>query len=490
MRALTDSGTLAAPLGVGLGLVYAGTWIALADRAGKAGASWSAGFHGATAAMIGFPLLFEATFRFKLLSPAAASALLAALTAVALAVAARRRMEGLAWLVSLAGAATAGAVVVLTLVAVLLFSATFKDGRVPELTVRVPSGAYAGIAVDHALFALVIIGKDRTAQLVDHWTELKHGPASREQVPVEALADPPLLADLVTVPEERLPAKQDRRPARGRHRDSPVPMVIPITECHLPEPAINNLWPQLHFDAGMNIQRVSIRQGNDAELMLLLESDSPELPELETEAGISVAHIYEEDAAVLAGADHIIMQVLGRDFRVSAASFFQVNTVMAAKMVEHILAGITSLRAAGSRSDLILDVYCGVGLFSAFLAPLCKRLIGIESSPSACEDFAVNLEQFDNIELYEDAAENVLPALDVQPDIILVDPPRAGLQPAALDAIVQMQPQTIIYVSCDPSTLARDAARLLNGGYHLRSVTPFDLFPQTYHIESITWFSL
>ncbi|HEX9049784.1 MAG TPA: hypothetical protein VF841_04560, partial [Anaeromyxobacter sp.] len=125
LRALTDSGTLAAPLGVGLGLVYAGTWIALADRAGKAGASWSAGFHGATAAMIGFPLLFEATFRFKLLSPATASGLLAALTAVALAVAARRRLEGLAWLVSLAGAATAAAVALAPLTGRATFPALY-----------------------------------------------------------------------------------------------------------------------------------------------------------------------------------------------------------------------------------------------------------------------------------------------------------------------------------------------------------------------------
>ncbi len=269
-----------------------------------------------------------------------------------------------------------------------------------------------------------------------------------------------------------------------------APTVIPISECHLPEDAINSLWPQLEFDPGMNIERVSIRQGKDAELMLTLESDSPELPELEIEAGISVAHIYEEHAAVMAGGDHVIMQVLGRDFQVSAASFFQVNTVMAAKMVEHLLTNLPIPQSPNVpiSQSTILDVYCGVGLFSAFLAPNCKRLIGIESSESACEDFAVNLEQFGNVELYEDAAENVLPALDAQPDIVLVDPPRAGLQPAALDAIVRMKPKTVIYVSCDPSTLARDAARLLNGGYRLRSVTPFDLFPQTYHIESISWF--
>jgi hypothetical protein len=109
LRALTDAGTLPAPLGVALGLAYAGAFVALADLAGRAGARWSAGFHGAAAALVGFPLLFEATFRFRLLTPGAAAGLLAALTAVALAVAARRRLEGLAWLVALGGVATAAA---------------------------------------------------------------------------------------------------------------------------------------------------------------------------------------------------------------------------------------------------------------------------------------------------------------------------------------------------------------------------------------------
>ncbi len=265
--------------------------------------------------------------------------------------------------------------------------------------------------------------------------------------------------------------------------------LLAITECHLPEPALNNLWPQLEFEPGMDIQRVSIRQGKDEELMVALESTGPELPGLEVESGISVVHSHDEHTAVLAGSDHITLQVLGRDFRVSAPSFFQVNTPMVARMVQHVLAGIASLRGGGSsRRSNFLDVYCGVGLFSAFLAPECERLIGIESSPSACEDFAANLDELENVELYEDAAENVLPALAVHPDIILVDPPRAGVEAAALDAIVRMQPATVVYVSCDPSTLARDAARLVKGGYHITSVTPFDLFPQTYHIESITWF--
>ena len=217
--------------------------------------------------------------------------------------------------------------------------------------------------------------------------------------------------------------------------------------------------------------------------MLVLESESPETPELEIEAGISITHVFEENTVVIAGSDHLLMRVLDRDFKVSAASFFQVNTVMAGKMVEHL---ITQLPITQSTS--LLDVYCGVGLFSAFLSPKCGRVIGIESSESACEDFTVNLDEFDNVELYEGEAEAVIPHLEANPDVVLVDPPRAGLDKAVLDGILKLSPSLIAYVSCDPSTLARDAARLINGGYALKEVAPFDLFPQTYHIESISIF--
>jgi 23S rRNA (uracil1939-C5)-methyltransferase len=260
--------------------------------------------------------------------------------------------------------------------------------------------------------------------------------------------------------------------------------LLPITECHLPNEIIDGVWPQLEFDADTPIDRVSLRTGADDDLMLILESDELEAPELELEAGISVVHLTEEDALVMAGEDHLIMQVLERAFYVSAGSFFQVNTVMAEKMVAHLLEKLT----LPARS--ILEVYCGVGLFSAFLAPKCERLIGIEASPSACEDFTVNLDEFNNVELYEGAAEDVIPHLETEPDIVLVDPPRAGLDKYALDGIKQLAPEVIAYVSCDPSTLARDAARLIADGYRLVDVAPFDMFPQTYHIESISLFEL
>jgi 23S rRNA (uracil1939-C5)-methyltransferase len=257
--------------------------------------------------------------------------------------------------------------------------------------------------------------------------------------------------------------------------------VVPITECHLPEDVLGGLWPQLQFDADTPLERVSLRTGD--ETMLILESASPEPPELEIEAALSVIHTHDEDSIVLAGERAIFIDVLGRSFQVSADAFFQVNTRMAEKMVAYLL---ENLRV--STSNLFLDIYCGVGLFSAFFAPKVKQVIGIELSPAACEDFAANLHEFDNVELYEAPAEEVLPQLKVHPDVAIVDPPRAGLDKKALDAIVKLAPKRLAYVSCDPSTLARDAARLIAGGYKLLQVTPFDLFPQTYHIECISIF--
>jgi 23S rRNA (uracil1939-C5)-methyltransferase len=261
------------------------------------------------------------------------------------------------------------------------------------------------------------------------------------------------------------------------------PGVLRISECHLPEEPINSLWPRLDFEAGSPIERVALRLGADAEILLVLESDVPEPPEVQIEAGVSVVHAFEDHAIVLAGEDRLRMRVLDREFTVSAGSFFQVNTPMAGRMVEHVL------NMLPRDSATLIDLYCGVGLFSAFLAPKCNRLIGVEASAAACEDFAANLDEFDHVELYEGAVEQVLPQLQAAPDFVVADPPRAGLERGALDALVALAPPRLVYVSCDPSTLARDAARLLAGGYRLLEVTPFDLFPQTYHIESISLFA-
>lgn len=264
--------------------------------------------------------------------------------------------------------------------------------------------------------------------------------------------------------------------------------ILAIEECHLPEASINTIRNDLQFESRMNLERVSLRSGADDDLMLILESETVETPELEIEADISVVHMYEEHPVVIAGSDSLTIQVLGKDFHVSAPSFFQVNTPMAEKIVQHLQFQLPN----PDPQFTLIDLYCGVGLFSKFFADKYAKVIGIEESPSACEDFAINLDEFDNVELYEGAAEEILPALTpqlMQPIHMIVDPPRAGIDKHALDAILQITPQVIAYVSCDPSTLARDAARLIKGGYTLQHVTPFDLFPQTYHIESISIFT-
>lgn len=260
----------------------------------------------------------------------------------------------------------------------------------------------------------------------------------------------------------------------GSHR------VVAIRECHLPEETLNQAWPLLDLEPLPGLERVDLRLGAGEDLLLALEGSGEAIPEFSVDFPLSAVYLGPDRSMVLAGDDGILIEVLDKSFRVSAGSFFQVNTRQAGALVQHLLD-----RLKLTRDMTLMDVYCGVGLFSTFMAPLVKRCIGVELSASACQDYAVNLDACENVELYVGAAEDVLPALDVKAEVVLVDPPRAGLERLALEAIVSMAPQTQAYVSCDPATLARDIQRLTAAGYTLVEATPFDLFPQTYHVETV-----
>jgi 23S rRNA (uracil1939-C5)-methyltransferase len=256
--------------------------------------------------------------------------------------------------------------------------------------------------------------------------------------------------------------------------------VIPITECFLPEEGINQLWPQLNLEPVPGLQRIELRQADNGEMLVMSGQD--ELPpEMELELPISAVYLSPiKGPMIMAGDEFGIIHINERPFSFHAGSFFQVNTAQAEALVNHVM-GLLPLTS----DTVALDVYCGVGLFSAFIAPQVEQLIGIEYSGLSCEDFAVNLDEFENVTIYQGPAERILPSLDVEPDVVLVDPPRSGLKPAALDAIVEMGAGALVYVSCDPATLARDVKRLIKAGYQLERITPFDLFPQTYHIETV-----
>jgi 23S rRNA (uracil1939-C5)-methyltransferase len=176
-------------------------------------------------------------------------------------------------------------------------------------------------------------------------------------------------------------------------------------------------------------------------------------------------------------------RVKAAPFHVSAGSFFQVNTSLIETLVDLVLAHL-DLKGG----ETVLDGYCGVGLFARFVAPVAGQVIGIESSPSAVADARKNLASFGHVELREGRVESVLATLAEPVDAAVFDPPRAGCGPEVIREIVACNIKRLVYVSCDPSTLARDARQLLDVGYALTDVQPLDMFPHTLHIETIsTW---
>jgi 23S rRNA (uracil1939-C5)-methyltransferase len=255
-----------------------------------------------------------------------------------------------------------------------------------------------------------------------------------------------------------------------------------ITECHLPEQGLNDLWPRIELEPIPGIERIILRQGAGEDFVIILEGDGANGVDFTIEdLPVSIVQVGPTGSIVLAGSDHLWMPALGRQFHVSAESFFQVNSRQAEAMVSHLLKNLKL-----DKGMTLVDAYCGVGLFSGFMAPLVKRLMGIEVSPQACEDFGINLDEFEHVELFEAPVEDVLGSVNFHPDVILLDPPRAGLGMKAVNGVLAQGAAKLAYISCDPATLGRDSKLLTKGGYSLRKVTLFDMFPQTYHIESIS----
>lgn len=261
--------------------------------------------------------------------------------------------------------------------------------------------------------------------------------------------------------------------------------IIPIKNCLLPGEQILQTWKMLDLEQFPGLKRIHIREGLQEEIMLILESDNfQEIPSLELDVPVSVVHLSDVGKIVMAGEDHLIYKVKDQFFHVSAESFFQVNTTQVEKMIDLVC---EYLPIKGKK---FLELYCGVGLFTRFLADRYELIYAVEESPFASDDFAINLDMFDHINLYIGSVKDIVPHLDIQPEAILLDPPRSGLDPKTLESILTYQASNIVYVSCDVSTLTRDLKKLLEGGYHLVEITPFDMFPQTYHVECVALLTL
>lgn len=257
--------------------------------------------------------------------------------------------------------------------------------------------------------------------------------------------------------------------------------VYPITECMILHPHLGELFTALDM-VYPELEMLELRAGAATDdLMIVFQAKNEESPLLEVDMPVSVVQIRHDGAAApLIGLDYITERVYDRDFRISATSFYQVNTAQAAELVSIVLG---ALELQGHEN--VLDAYCGMGLFTAFLCEEAGHVIGVEGNPDAVTDAEYNLAGVDNVTLVEGMVEDVLPELEEQLDAVVLDPPRTGLEVAVVDALAERKPARVVYVSCDPATLARDTHRLVSHGYTLQWVQPVDMFPQTYHIENV-----
>ncbi|HLZ29647.1 MAG TPA: class I SAM-dependent RNA methyltransferase [Chloroflexota bacterium] len=270
---------------------------------------------------------------------------------------------------------------------------------------------------------------------------------------------------------------------RATHR------LLRVDHCWILQPAINATLEVLQgrlSSLGRRIHQVSIRVGaNTGEL--LVAPALPEAPEVE-----SGQPFFEEE-------------LFGQRFRLQLPSFFQVNTRRELRplpaaistawlplpdeglSMAELLALLVIDRLQPEPSHVIVDAYSGVGTFALLMAPLVREVIGIEEARSAVRDANYNGRDVPNARFVQARTEVVLPSmeLDQRVDGVVLDPARVGCHPDVLDALLSLRPRRLVYVSCDPSTLARDLRILVDGGYTLHEVQPLDMFPQTYHIENV-----
>lgn len=238
---------------------------------------------------------------------------------------------------------------------------------------------------------------------------------------------------------------------------------LPIDECLIVHPEINAVLQELQGRCEDVKHQIVVRYGfHTGELMVF-----PEVP--------------VDDLTFETGQRYFEEALHGHRFQVFNSSFFQTNTLQAEKLGRLVQ---KKLDLAGD--EVVVDAYSGVGAFGVLLAERASRVIAIEESATATADARKNVQGIGNIELVEGRTEEVLPQLEGPIDAVILDPPRAGCRPVVLKALIERRPPKIVYVSCDPYTLARDLRILVEGGFDLVEVQPVDMFPQTYHIESVT----
>lgn len=311
----------------------------------------------------------------------------------------------------------------------------------------------------------------------------------------------------------------ERQESVGYHAGGSWDKILPIEECHLMAPINDRLRLTIRdyayehgltfFDAREHVgllRGMMIRLSNEGTLMLLIQFCIL-TPEEQTQAEALLQFLKETfpeltsllwvnntkfndtfgdlPIQVYSGEDHIFLAMEGLRFKVGAKSFYQTNTEQAYELysVARRFAGLTG-------DEVVYDLYTGTGTIANFVARQARRVIGIEYVPEAIEDAKVNssLNNITNTEFFAGDMKDILTddfiAQHGRPDIIITDPPRAGMHGDVVKTILRAAPQRIVYVSCNPATQARDLS-LLDEAYRVVAIQPVDMFPHTQHVENV-----
>ncbi|MBR6142626.1 MAG: 23S rRNA (uracil(1939)-C(5))-methyltransferase RlmD [Bacteroidaceae bacterium] len=348
-------------------------------------------------------------------------------------------------------------------------------------------------------------------------------------------------SDKIWLTEEEIKSGKtfDLPGAVGYHTGSVFDKILPIRECHLMEDINNRLRngvQQYAYEHGLTffnarehhglLRNMMIRLSNTGELMVLMQFCMSDPHQISPRGGFSDNHspsgekegghedamallqwmhetfpeitsllwvnnekfndtIGDLDVQLYSGTDHIFLEMEGLRFKVGPKSFYQTNTEQA-----YILYNVAREFARLTGNELVYDLYTGTGTIANFVAKYARKVIGIEYVPEAIEDAKINskINGIENTEFFAGDMKDILNKDFIEkhgkPDIIITDPPRAGMHGDVIDAILFADPQRIVYVSCNPATQARDL-QLLSAAYEVKRIQPVDMFPHTQHVENV-----
>ncbi|MEU0476698.1 class I SAM-dependent RNA methyltransferase [Streptomyces olivaceus] len=276
---------------------------------------------------------------------------------------------------------------------------------------------------------------------------------------------------------------ENGRAGLRRHRSHEVE---PVDHCLIAADGVSELGVEQRDWPGMATVEAIAATGSQDRQVILTPRPGARLPLVELDRPVSVMRVDEKDGGVhrVHGRSFVRERADGRTYRVGSGGFWQVHPKSADTLVTAVMQGLLP-----RKGDMALDLYCGVGLFAGALADRVGdqgAVLGIESGKRAVEDARHNLAGFDRVRVEQGKVEAVLPRTGIsEVDLVVLDPPRAGAGRKTVQHLTTLSARRIAYVACDPAALARDLAYFRDGGYRVRTLRVFDLFPMTHHVECV-----